>query len=538
MADASRPVVDADLLIHGGLVVDGTGEPARRADVAIRHGLIAAVGDLSAVTAARSMDAAGMVVAPGFIDLHAHSDLTLLSDGGARSAVAQGVTTQVVGNCGIGVSPAPAARAAEVRAAAALIDLDPGVSMDWTSVAGYRAALASAGTAIHVAPLCGHLALRVAVAGPRPGPLDVIERRRLGELADEALAQGAVGLSTGLMYPPARDADATELDVLGDAAARHGRLFAIHMRDYAAGLLDAVDEAIGVARRTGCRLQLSHLAVAGRRNHGSVARALERVDRARAEGLDIGVDIYPYLAGSANLSQLLPGWAQEGGPAAITARLGDAAVRRRIADEWHATLHLGWDEVRVSFVDDDLRDAVLGRSIVEAGDVFGCPPDEAAMRLIARTHDRVQMVAFGRSAADLHAVLGHPAASIGSDGMALDPDGPTGVGHPHPRSYGCYPRLLGRVVREDGLLSLEEAIRMATSAPAARLGLRDRGSLRPDMAADVVVFDAATIIDRATFEEPARFPEGIAHVLVGGAPVIRDGRQLHGVRPGQVLEVG
>jgi N-acyl-D-amino-acid deacylase len=530
--------MDVDLRIEGGLLVDGTGTAARRADVAVAEGRIVALGDAAVGCDARQrLDATGLVVAPGFIDLHAHSDLTLLSGGDARSAVAQGITTQVVGNCGLGPFPAPPERAADVRAAIALIDLDPGVAWTWHTAAGYRDALAASGTAIHVAPLCGHLALRVATAGNHAGPLDAAGLRELEERADEALEDGAVGISTGLMYPPARFADAPELDALGRAAARRGRLFAVHMRDYAAGLLDALDEVIGVARRTGCRLQVSHLAVAGRRNHGSVARALERVDRARAEGLDIGVDIYPYLAGSANLSQLLPGWAQEGGPEAIASRLEDPATRVRIAQEWHATLHLGWDEIRVSLVDEDLRDAVLGRTIEEAGEVLGCSPDEAAMSLIARTHDRVQMVAFGRSEQDLRSVLLHEAASIGSDGLALDPDGPTGVGHPHPRSYGCYPRLLGRVVREDGLLPLERAVRMATSAPAARLGLRDRGTLAVDAVADLVVFDAGSVIDRATYEEPARFPVGIRHVLVGGSMVILDGRQRTGVRPGRVLTV-
>ncbi len=529
--------MDVDLVITGGTVVDGTGAPARPGDVAVARGRIVGVGHLAHVVASDRIDATGLVVAPGFVDLHAHSDLTLLSAGAARSAVAQGITTQVVGNCGMGPFPAPPDRAAEVRAAIALIDLDPGVPWTWHSAAGYRAALARSGLAIHGAPLCGHLALRVATAGNRPGPLEVAERLRLEWLADEALDEGAVGLSTGLMYPPARSADAAELDVLGRSAARRGRMLAVHMRDYAAGLLDAVDEAIGVARRTGVRLQLSHVAVAGRRNHGLVLRALERVDAARAEGLDIGVDIYPYLAGSANLSQLLPGWAQEGGPDAVVERLGDPATRARIAEEWEATLHLRWDEVRVSLVDEDLRDMVLGRTIEEAAEALGCGPHEAAMTLIGRTHDRVQMVAFGRSERDLHAVLRHDAASIGSDGLALDPDGPTGAGHPHPRSYGCYPRLLGRVVREDRLVSLEQAVRMATSAPAARVGIADRGRIEVGLAADLVVLDAATVIDRATFEDPARFPVGIRDVLVEGAPVIRDGRQHPGVRPGRVLVV-
>jgi N-acyl-D-amino-acid deacylase len=340
------------------------------------------------------------------------------------------------------------------------------------------------------------------------------------------------------MYPPAMSADGPELEALGRAAARHHAVFAVHMRNYGDRLVDAVDEALAIARATGCRLQVSHLAVAGRRNWGSVARALERVDRARADGLDIAVDIYPYLAGSANLSQLLPGWAQEGGSAAVTMRLADPQVRARIRDEWIGTLHLGWDEIRVSLVDDELREATLGRTIVEAGEAMGLPADEAALELMWRTEDRVQMVAFGRSEEDLLAVLHHEAAAIGSDGMALDPDGPTGVGQTHPRSYGCYPRLLGRVVREDGTLTLERAVQMATSVPAGRAGLRNRGLIREGAFADLVVFDPARVIDRATFEEPAQFPEGVRHVIVNGVPVVVDGEQVEGARPGRVLERG
>lgn len=536
-----------ELLLLGGTVVDGSGGPARLADVAVAGGRVVAVEppgaigheDTSGVQGpGRRIDAVGLVVAPGFVDLHAHSDLTLLSDGRARSAVAQGITTQVVGNCGISPAPAPRDRVDEVHRAIALIELDPSVRWSWDSMAGYRHALARNGTAINVAPLAGHLALRVAVAGSRGGTLSPDEVMRLEALADRALEEGAVGISTGLMYPPAMFADAAELDAMGRAVARRARVFAVHMRDYGDQLLPAVEEALGVARRTGCRLQVSHLAVAGRRNWGSVARALDLVDAARADGLDIGVDIYPYLAGSANLSQLLPRWAQEGGAAAITERLGDRDVRSRIRDGWRATLHLGWDEVRVSLVDDDLRAAVLGRTIEEAGDALGLAPDEAALELIRRTQDRVQMVAFGRSEADLLAVLRHEAAAIGSDGLALDPDGPTGVGRPHPRSYGCYPRLLGRVVREDGTLTLERAIAMSTSIPAARVGLRDRGQLAPGAAADIVVFDAATAADGNSFEEPARFPTGIRDVIVNGVPVIRDAIQVDDARPGAVLTAG
>jgi N-acyl-D-amino-acid deacylase len=527
-----------DLVIAGGLLVDGTGAAGRPADVGVTADRIVAVGDLSGLEADARLEAAGHVVCPGFVDLHGHSDLTLLSDGRARSKVRQGVTTEVVGNCGLSPSPAPRARRDQVRRAVALIDLDPAVEVRWEGIAGYREAVARARPAVNVAPLSGHVAIRTAVAGGAAGPLDDHDIRRVEALADGALAEGAVGLSTGLMYPPARCADARELRALGRAAARYDALLATHMRDYADRLLASVEEAVAVARETGCRLQLSHLAVAGRRNWGTVRYALELVDRARAEGLDVGVDIYPYLAGSANLSQLLPGWAQEGGSAAIVERLAGPVVRRRIRDEWAESLHLGWDEVLVSLVDGPLTEQVLGRSIADAAAALDRAPDELALELIASTGDRVQMVAFGRSPADLEAVLCHPAAAIGSDGLALDPDGPTGRGRPHPRSYGCYPRLLGRVVREEGLLSLERAIAMSTSVPAARARLRDRGVVAPGAFADLVVLDRASVLDLATFEVPATFPQGIRDVIVNGQVVVRDGVQRDEVRPGRVLEVG
>jgi N-acyl-D-amino-acid deacylase len=527
-----------DLVIEGATVVDGSGAPRFRADVGVSGDRIDAVGDLSSVTAASRIDATGSVVSPGWVDLHSHSDLTVLSDGRARSSVRQGITTAVVGNCGMSPTPTGTGGIAAVRQAIGIIDMDPAVPWDWTSMAGYRAALTSSGIGLNIAPLAGHVALRVSVAGESADPLDARARRQLEDAADRELDEGAVGVSTGLMYPPAMSADGAELEALGRAVARHDAVFALHMRNYADRLVDAVDEALAVGRATGCRLQLSHLAVAGRRNWGSVARALERVDRARAEGLDVGVDIYPYLAGSANLSQLLPGWAQEGGSVAVTARLADPQVRARIREEWVTSLHFGWDEIRVSLVDDDLRDTVLGRTIEEAGAAMGLPADAAALELIARTEDRVQMVAFGRSEADLLSVLHHETAAIGSDGLALDPDGPTSAGRPHPRSYGCYPKLLGRVVREDGTLTLERAIQMATSVPAGRAHLTDRGAIREGAFADIVVFDPARVIDRATFDEPARFPEGIRHVIVNGVPVVTDGEQVEPARPGRVLAGG
>ena len=531
----------ADLILTGGTLIDGSGVPGRLADLAVTGDRIAAItapGGFAVADARERVDVTGLVITPGFVDIHTHSDTTLLSDGRGTSAVRQGTTTQVTGNCGMSPAPAPPERRDAVRRAISIIDLDPAVAWDWSTFAEYRARLAGAGTALNVAPLVGHVALRVAINGDDPGLLDAATRDRLEAEADRALDEGAVGISTGLMYPPAMFADLAEFAALGRAVKRHDAIFSVHMRNYGDTLLPAVEEAIAVARETGCRLQISHLAVAGRRNWGSVRRAIALIDQGRADGLDIAADIYPYLAGSANLSQLLPNWAQEGGSLAITERLGDPLVRARIKDEWVPGLHLGWDEVFVSLVDADLAGLVLGRSIVDAGAALGLPADAAALELMWRTEDRVQMVAFGRSPDDLLAVLEHPATSIGSDGLALDRDGPTGNGRPHPRSYGCYPRLLGRVVREDGTLTLERAIAMSTSIPAARVRLMDRGTLREGAFADIAVFDPATILDLNSFEDPTRFPGGIAHVLVNGTFTLRDGVQRDDARPGRVLTAG
>jgi N-acyl-D-amino-acid deacylase len=353
-------------------------------------------------------------------------------------------------------------------------------------------------------------------------------------LLEEAFDGGAVGVSTGLMFPPAISADRAELVALGETAARHDRLFAAHMRNYNDHLIEAVEEVLDVARATGCRLQVSHLAVAGKRNWGKVPRALELIDRARADGLDVASDIYPYVAGSANLSQLLPEWAQDGGTPEIVRRLGDEAQRRAILEDWQTSLFFGWDEVEIVLVDPGMEDLV-GLTVEAIGRQRGQDPALTMLDLVRDTENRVLMVAYGRSEDDLRAVLAHDATSIGSDSLAMDPDGPSGIGRPHPRNFGCYPRFLGRYVREGGLTTLENAISMSTSAAADRVGLRDRGRLTEGAAADIVVFDEATILDRATFQEPKQFPMGIDLVLVNGAVVVEGDRQHDDVRPGQVL---
>lgn len=523
-----------DLVVHGGAVFDGLGNPAQVTDVGVVGGRIVELGNLAVIPATLRLDATDRLVLPGFVDLHSHSDLTVLSDGRARSKLHQGVTTEVVGNCGLGPFPCGSdATLRAVRSAVTLIDLDPAVDWVWTDLSGYRQAVRAARPSLNIVALVGHIPLRLLAEPNVVGALDVRGRDRLTGLLDEAINMGAAGCSTGLMYPPAIDADMAELVALGRVVARYDRLFSMHLRNYSDHLVEAVEEALEVARVTGCRLQISHLAVAGRANWGTVPRALERIDLARNAGLDVAFDLYPYLAGSANLTQILPTWAQAGGTNAMLSRLRNPSDRLQIMRGWTDTPFLGWDEIEISWVGANLAE-ILGLDIAEIGRRWGVDPAEAALDVMLKSENRAAMVAYGRSEADLLAALNHPAAMIGSDGLSLDPNGPTGLGRPHPRSYGCYPRLLGPYVRR-GLISMDRAVELSTSLPADRIGLIDRGRIKLGAVADLVVLDAATVVDCATFRQPAQFPEGVEAVVVGGALALKSGTQRDDIRTGAML---
>ncbi|MGD7786942.1 N-acyl-D-amino-acid deacylase family protein [Propionibacteriaceae bacterium Y1700] len=532
------------MLVRGGRLYDGAGSAPRCADLLITDGLverIAAPGEFDGLDDRQTMiiDADDRIVSPGFVDLHTHSDLTLLSAPNAPSRIGQGITTEVVGNCGLGVAPLPAdADHGAIREAVGHLDLDRSVRWTWQDVTGHLQAIAAAGPAVNVATLVGHLPLHAGVAGfgiERPaGALD----RMCGLLAD-ALDSGAAGLSTGLVYAPLTTVHEDELLSLAEVVAERDKVFAWHVRSYEDDLVPSVDQAVRVAERTGVRTQISHLTAIGRRNWPSLARVLERIDQARAATgpRRIGIDVYPYLHGNCPLAQLLPAWAQLGTAAQWSARLHLPEVRQRVIEAWvHRTL--GWDEVMISFVPEGGTSAFVGRTVAEIATTMGRGGDEVALDLLADHAGAVLIVAGGRSEELLQTVLAHPATVIGSDGQSMDPDGPTGRGSPHPRSYGCFPRYLAGVIAAAPAdeAALAEAIARCTSRPAAIMGL-DRGQLVEGAPADVLVWDPAHLADTATFDAPQQPAAGIDAVVVNGVLAARGGG-LTGQRSGQVLRVG
>jgi N-acyl-D-aspartate/D-glutamate deacylase len=522
-----------DLLLAGGTVVDGTGRPGRRADVAIGGDRIAAVGSIARSAAKRVLDVPGSAIVPGFIDAHGHSDIAVLSSPQLPSKVHQGITTEVMGNCGLAVAPLGAhADAGAVRSLLSIVDVDPGVAWRWRSMAEYLGTVESQGAAINVAVLAGHLAIRASCVGFDDRAATPTEISDMQSMADQALADGAIGLSSGLMYPPNAYARAGELIALGHAVARHGALFAVHMRDYGDHLLESVAEALMVADRSGCRVQISHLAVAGRRNWGKVARALDEIDAASQRGVDVALDIYPYLAGSTNLTQLLPRWALEGGTTRLLERLAERATRSRIGAEIEHNRLQDWHDILLAGGVFPNAAYSVGRSVADLAALHDLPPVEMFLDLAVASRGTAVIVAFGRSEDDLRAALTHPLSMIGSDGLGLDPAGPSGAGQPHPRSYGCYPRLLSSYVRDQRLLTLEAAVHKSTLQVAQRFAIPDRGVVAPGYVADLVVFDPAVIADHATYTDPHQMATGISTVIVSGRPVLWEGRptgQLSGV---------
>ena len=527
--------MEFDLLIGNGTVVDGSGQPGVPADVGIRGDRIVAVDDLSAAMAARTVDATGKIVAPGFIDIHTHSDFSLLLDPHAEGMVRQGVTTNVIGNCSLGaypVRPEDWRGMQETLVGLSAADLE----WDWADLDGYRRRFNAQGAAINVAPLVGHCAVRVAAIGYDQRAPTPDERAAMRRLVAEAMDQGAVGLSVGLTYAPSGYADTEELVSLAEVAARYGGYYAAHMRVHAGQQMEARHETLEIGRRAGIPVQMSHNNVAFRPFWHLVPEILDLLERERAAGVDVTYDVYPYLAGMSIVDQLMPGWAQEGGVEALLRRLRHPATRQRIYDQltpgWGAKgVPWDWDAIRVTDLEATGDPTWAGKTVREVAELLGVDPFESLLTL---TEHRASATYHHLSEDNTRLLVQHPLGMIGSDGNAVTIGTPSLRGRPHPRYFGTFPRVLGPFVRDEQLLPLAEAIRKITSAPAARLGLRDRGLLAAGRVADVTVFDPDAITDHATFDEPLIYSTGVDSVVVAGELVLAQG-DTTGALPGRAL---
>lgn len=521
-----------DIVIRGGRLLDGTGAPWIRADIALRNGRIAAIGRLDKLITRRTIDARNRIVAPGFIDMHSHSDFTLLVDGHAQSKIRQGVTTEVIGehtSAAPILGPALAERVNELARF--------GLQLDWKDFNGYFSRLEKQGISVNVLSYVGSGQVRSSVVGFDNRPPSTAELERMKSLVSDAMAQGAFGLSSALIYPPNSYMTTDELVELARVAAQSGGLYASHLRDEGTELNKAVQEAIIIGDRGGLPVEIFHFKAFGQRP-GKVIEAVQIIENARARGIDIAANQYPYVAASTVLSETVPAWAQDGGRLKMVERLKDPNNRERLRREMKleppAYYGIGPENIRIASVHSERNRKYQGRSIAEIAKERGVSPEDAIMDLLAEEGGDVRAIYFAMHEEDVKAVMQLPWISIGSDGRSVQPDGVLGKDRPHPRYYGTFPRVLGKYVREDKVLRLEDAVRKMTSLPAARLRLPDRGVLKIGMAADVVVFDADRVADRATFDNPHQYPEGIDIVIVNGQVVIDEGRHT-GATPGRVL---
>ncbi|WP_431042517.1 N-acyl-D-amino-acid deacylase family protein [Streptomyces sp. P1-3] len=518
-----------DLVIRDARVIDGTGAPAYRADVGIRDGRIAVIareGGGSRPGAPRSLDADGLALAPGFIDMHAHSDLALLRDPDLSAKVAQGVTLDVVGQDGLSYAPVDDRTLADTCAAIAGWNGDgAGIDFDWRTVGGYLDRLDRQGIAVNAAYLVPQGTVRMLVMGWEDRAAGPAETERMKALVAEGLEQGAIGMSSGLTYPPGMYAPDAELTELCRVVAAYGGYYCPHHRSYGAGALDAYAQMVAVTREAGCALHLAHATLNFDVNKGCAPDLLALLDAALTDGADITLDTYPYLAGCTTLAALLPGWAAEGGPQATLARLRDDATAWRIrhamevegADGCHG-VPVDWGTVEISGVRRAALAGHVGKTVAAAARERGEAPFATARRLLIEDRLGATVLQHVGHEENVRAIMRHPAHTGGSDGILH------GL-KPHPRAYGTFPRYLGRYVRELGVLGLEECVAHLTSRPAARLRLPDRGLVREGHRADLVLFDPGTVAAGSTFEAPRTLPTGIPHVLIDGRFVMKDGRR-------------
>ncbi len=527
-----------DILLRGGTLLDGSGGPPERADIGIRDDRIQTIGDLSAAEAGKIIDVSGKRVAPGFVDIHTHSDISVTFHPEMESIISQGVTTQVVGNCSLclGLATDEDVFAFEKRWLGA-----HGARITWRSLDGHLRRVEDTGVATNYVMLAGQGTLRKRVMGLADRKPTEDELNRMRGLLAQAMEQGAWGLSTGLEYTPSGYADVDELAAVTEVLKEYGGFYATHLRNEGDRLQEAVAEAIEVGERTGVPVQLSHHKAEGRQNWGKVRETLRLVEEARARGVDVQLDQYPYTAFQTSMAvQFLPAWANVGDVETVLARLTDPAQRKLIVEDVLCN-HADWADLsenspwnRVEIGACRSNRTLQGRTIGDLAREQGRNPIELVMDLIVSERGYISAINFAIDEADIAYVMRHDLTMIGSDAVGTCPRGRMGEDKVHPRSYGTFPRVLGRYVRERGTLSEPEAIRKMTALPAERLGLRDRGRLCQGCFADIVVYDPATVRDNATFESPHQYSSGIELVMINGRVVWESGAAT-GELAGRVL---
>jgi N-acyl-D-amino-acid deacylase len=527
-----------DLIIRNGHVIDGTGSPWYGADIAVKEGRIAAIGRLGSASATRSIDAHGLIVAPGFIDMLGQSELTLLVDPRAPSKIFQGITSEITGE-GNSVAPLDDALLREHHSTYEHY----GLKVGWHTLAEYFARLEKQGIGINFATYVGATSVREMVVGYSDRAPTAGELRKMAELVEQGMREGAMGLSSALEYPPAPYARTEELIALATVAAHYGGIYATHMRDEGNAEAAALEETFRIGREAQIPIEIFHLKIAGKRNFGGMPLLRDRIEKARAQGVDVAADTYAYTAWSNSMAAFTPPWANDGGTDQLLRRLKDPPTRARMrqdmmtpSDKWdNEWLEIeGPQDILICAVNNKELLPYRGKRLSEVAAEWHEDPVDTIFDFLIKDGAATGVAVFGMAESDVALALQQPWVSVGTDDSATSPEGILGVDHPHPRAYGTFPRILAKYVREEGKLGLADAIRKFTALPAQREHLSDRGVIKTGMWADLVVFDPAAIHDVATYDDPNRFSAGISYVLVNGVLVIEQGK-MTGALPGKVL---
>ena len=519
-----------DIVLKNGIIIDGTGNPSYKSDIAIEDCKIVKIGKLN-LEAKEVLDIEGLIVAPGFIDTHSHSDLYLIHEPESLQKIMQGITIEIIGQDGLGEAPINQEHLEEWRKYLSGLNGDPPIKWSWEKFRDYLKVLEESKPAVNVASLVGHGNLRLLAMGMDDKKPTVSELEEMKSLLKESLEDGAIGMSTGMIYAPCVYADTRELIELCKLVAEYAGVFVIHMRDEGDRLLESIDEVIQIAEKSGVHAHISHFKAGGKRNWGKSKQALQKLEEAKAKGIQISYDQYPYTAGSTFLSSLLPSWVHEGGVEKMLKRLEEPSIREKIKEEYGEKLEsgraTGWDKVLVTYVESPKNKNIEGKSLEEISKIREQFPIDALIDLIIEETNMASMANFTMSEEDVKRIIKNPLGMVCTDGLLL--------GKPHPRAYGAFPRVLSHYSREQKILRIEEAVRRMTSYPARVFNLGKRGYILSDYIADLVVFDPNKVKDTSTFEEPRQFPEGIKHVIVSGELSVKNGK-FTGLKNGKIIK--